>query len=364
MKKKLTNTAERKAFVESMKDKEPEINPLNYEYSLAAYLNFHNQYTESKEIEKWAVKYVTLQKNPKRTRAIKQAEDWELRKLGIFVRANDTTYLEERHVKRIEEIIVDLTKKYGDEIKSATPTKPVLSIVERTRNLADQYIADIDEYIDLYLEGSNDFSMSGFVNKNNISAAVSSLISEHFENNLLQELIEAKDGNDKDLAEGYSFLTKMQMRKYVAFVQSIVDDCKQRVVSIKSVRRPRVQKQKAPVRHVANMKYAKDFEPLGLVSVDPKKIIGSKELWLYDPEKKKMISYFATDSMGLGVKGTTIQDFDVKRSGIKSVKNPEITFETKKFNRSEMNKVWKLNTSKQGEVSGRTNERLIIIGVY
>ena len=69
--------------------------------------------------------------------------------------------------------------------------------------------------------------------------------------------------------------------------------------------------------------FSKRYDKLKLVSVAPAQIIGSKGALIYNTKTRKIGVYYAKDSEGLQIRGTTIYDYDKEKSTHKTLRNPE-----------------------------------------
>lgn len=76
------------------------------------------------------------------------------------------------------------------------------------------------------------------------------------------------------------------------------------------IRKPRRKKVQSLDKLVSKLNYLKDYKELNLTSVDPKKIFGSTELWLYNTKYKKLTVIKAKPNQTLAVKGSTVLNFD------------------------------------------------------
>ena len=134
----------------------------------------------------------------------------------------------------------------------------------------------------------------------------------------------------------------------------------------KTQRKPRAKKQKSPLQLVSKLKYMKEHEGLKLKSVDPKKIINSSRVILYNPQKRILFFYESSElSDGLSVKNSKIINFDEKRSSRKTIRDPKIIMNGGKFTAGlrASASAYKDIKSKEYPVTGRINEECIILQV-
>lgn len=370
MKAKRKTTGDRKAFIAKanakMRGDEPTIHNDNYEYSLANYFNYHNEHTDIKDAAKWAIQYLSTFKSKNVLSFFKKASDYELRQIGLLgrLKMNDE-FLDEKDEIYLTNKISALEHKYKDNntdakdnFQSITPT---ISVKDRVISLADEYIGEIDGALDDFVTDSKQFSMKSFAASNNISGQVAKVIAEAYVP-LKNELKLALSGKDDDLKEGYSFLGKSRLKKYIECVENIIADCAQQVVTAKTTRKPRIRKAKPAHVLVAKLKFLNEFKELNLTSVKPSDIIGAKEAWFFDTVKRKVAVYYALED-GLTVKGTTILDYDTTKSSLKHIRKPEDFFK-EKFNRKSLGAKYKNINSKEFKPNGRINDKMIIVGAF
>ena len=173
------------------------------------------------------------------------------------------------------------------------------------------------------------------------------------------EIQESLDGTDKELKEGYGYLTKPQKKRYIKMLDGWLEQCKEYT---NKKRKPRAKKIKTPTQLVKNLKYQDTFTDLSLSSIPPEEIVGSKELWVYNT-KHRMLGFFYSIS-GLSVKGSTIVNYD--RSGSKRLRKPEDVLDTivKNYNFDDRMNWFDTIKTKDYPPTGRINNSTIIYKVY
>jgi hypothetical protein len=127
-------------------------------------------------------------------------------------------------------------------------------------------------------------------------------------------------------------------------------------------RAPRAKKTQPKEKLVAKLKYKKQDEALKLVSINPTDIIGVKELWVYNTKSRKIGKYVATEFSELGVKGTTIVNFDEAKSIMKTVRKPEEKLkEFKAAGKVQLRKFLDEINATEARMNGRINEEIILL---
>jgi hypothetical protein len=142
----------------------------------------------------------------------------------------------------------------------------------------------------------------------------------------IAELDAAIAGHDPDLKEGYAY-TKTQMKRLQKFYAAITTGATMLIESSKTTRKPRKSKVVSIDKIVEKLKFQKEDGALGLVSINPRDIVGAKELWVYNTKTRKIGHYIATDAQGLGVKSATILNFS-SESTEKTLRKPKEQLKT------------------------------------
>lgn len=297
--------------------------------------NWYNYFHTSDDAKNWTLEY-----HPDLEEGLKPVPSWELRTIGWTCRmlSNGFVFSSEILTKH-NSMLKTLIEKY-EHVEEEAPPKPtpkprairkdVEIRNELNNNAADAVAVLIDEY------------QFGNIRKNlNLKKWLSSekidpLASKH----VLETLDELKNPKTDFLAQ-------------------LVDALKENAKNYKP-RFTRKRKEKSPEVLVANLQYQKEFEKIH--SVDPKEIIGSKEVCLYNTEKR-LITVLRGES--LSVKGTTIQDWDEKISVTKKVRKPdELIPDISNTTKARMKLLVDSIRAKPQKVTGRTNPNMMILKVF
>ena len=340
----------------------------NYQSTLMAALGQYNQ-LEDRVLSKAVINYVRKTDKTKAS-ILSKAANWELVSAGKLVMILDAGgYLSEDHIKVLQQTINKTYEKYlkvmkeeaKDDVEESKPKAPVISIDQRIIDAARTQSEDIDYAIDEFINTkASSFSTKAFLLKNGTSGAVAKKIADYYEYPL-KEAQEALAGECEQLVEGYSFFTKAELKKFIAFLQSIVDECRQHAVVVK---KPRTVRAKPPGVIVKRMKYMVKFDELNMRSVDPAGIVGADTVYVYNTKNRKLFKYEAEDNSGLTVKGTTIINYSVARSEAKTIRKPEVFFKDLKAAKREMNKQFNDLKTKGSAVNGRVNQDCLILGAF
>ena len=221
-----------------------------------------------------------------------------------------------------------------------------------------------DDFIVKGAKMSADFSPIKLMRSLNISPNMTGTVSAVWELRLA-EFNEVLEGTDPDLVEGYSHLSKNQLKQCVKFCETVINDCGSYVQLKKVERKPRAKKAASPEKLTRNFKFMREFEELGLKSEAVTKLIGSSEAWLYDTAKRKLIHVMADSHIGtFTVKGSAIVGFDALATVQKTLRKPaeqiRLVMGSKPTARKEFDGI----KSTETRFTGRGNENMIILRAW
>jgi hypothetical protein len=251
-------------------------------------------------------------------------------------RGLETTLAEET---KLEEEISRLLKTHTapefNEVSATGGAKKEVVVVEATRPNIQEILRDkakdaagelegvFDEFI---TEGKTKTKTMDLVARCNVMPQHISLIADVWKKKQA-EFVELQEGKDKQLVEGYSHLTKIQVRNTLKFIDQVLTDLNAYISVKKASKAPRQRKAVPVEKIVSKLKYLKTFKDvaskLDLVSISPVKLHGASEAWAYDTAKRKLHHYLADEySKSFTVKGNTLLGFDTAKSEIKTLRKP------------------------------------------
>ena len=138
------------------------------------------------------------------------------------------------------------------------------------------------------------------------------------------ELGEALGKADEQIVEAYRHYKAADYKRHHAFIQSILDALDQYRSVKKATKKARVKRAPNKEKVVSKLKYLKEEKTLKLVSINPVDIVGAQELWAYNTKTRKLYKYIADSLTGpLGIKGTSVINFDTTKSVGKTLRKPE-----------------------------------------
>ena len=302
-------------------NQEPTMEMMSKAYNWYNY--FHNHKDHAKAVRSF------YKKDKSKFQLLNKLPDWRftpvlaticrMRAKGCSVPQQSSDYFDES-IQKLFDMGKEVVEAKKEEVKK---TIPKVSIQERIREQVGNYIAEIEEQVDLFVnEYKSDFNMYDWLRSSDVKAQQSNAIADYYRP-LLSELILTQAGKDPDLNEGYKDVSKKQLKSFIEFVQMLVDDATTWGTNQKTVRKTRIKKPQSVSKQVSKLKYQPEYKELKLVSINPADIIGCNQLWVYDTKDRKLKKFDAMGPAGLSIKGTTLQGFDPDSSEQKKIRKPE-----------------------------------------
>ena len=222
-----------------------------------------------------------------------------------------------------------------------------------------------DDFIVAGAKMSADFKPIALMRGMNVSPNMIGTVSRVWELRLA-EFTEVLAGEDADLVEGYSHLSKLQLKNCVKFCETVINDCNSYVQLKKVERKPRVKKAISPERLTRNFKFMREFDELKLKSEPVAKLVGASEAWLYNTANRKLIHVVADSHAGtFTVKGSAIVGFDTTQTVQKTLRNPaEQIKAVTGGGKPAARKAFKDIKSTEIKFNGRGNDNLIILWAW
>jgi len=278
---------------------------------------------------------------------------------------NTSQWLGEQISKIIDEGYCDEISNESIEEKNSIP---VVSIQERLKEAAARMTEEIDYALDSFSRDPESFEPKAFkvlnLLKGKQAKAAHARLIKDFYIRSHDEVIEASVGKDEQLKEGYSHLSKKQLKKLIDFYTEVVSACDMLMQEAKINKKPRAKKSVPAEKVVSKLKYLKSDEPSKLVSINPVDIIGAKELWVYNIKTRKLGKYVAEEYRELSIKGTSIIGFSESNSMQKTLRKPEEQLkEFKAAGKVQLRKFLEDIKAVDIKLNGRINEDTILLKV-
>lgn len=326
-----------------------------------AALNWYNYFFDAKDARKFILEFMETVNMPKAAMTMfNRLPDSQINSTtAALARMYVMGWEDSERRKKVESRIMELCRKGADLVAEDKKQAAVKAVVPQKLPV-NELINDIEQMIDEESE-----SLSGFYEwLKNKSAKPTDVrgVMEYYAD-WFAELAEASERNaDPQLKEAYAYLTKKQLKERVDLFSGIIADCESYLSNSRKsvVRKPRKTKPKTADKLVGKLKFQKEHTELKIVSVDPTKIIGARELWVFNT-KYNVLAHYVSDQ-GLSVKGTTLQGFNEESSQQKKLRKPAdtlplITGSTAKA----AERAFENLKTKEASTNGRINEFTVIL---
>jgi hypothetical protein len=111
---------------------------------------------------------------------------------------------------------------------------------------------------------------------------------------------------------------------------------------------------------LSKVQYCPEYPELNIKSIEPKSIIGSNQVWLYNTKYRKLILLNAQDGTGFSIKGTTIYNID-EQTSIQKIAKPEVVLGVLKATKVGLRNIMTNIRTTASSVTGRLNTDTIIL---
>lgn len=269
----------------------------------------------------------------------------------------------------LPKIKADLIKEKIKELMDkgcakAQNSKVLPSVKERLSEKVSDFICEIENNIDQYgiflcdNKKGRKVDIAAWSTGKQLKPAHAKMIKDFFEH-VVEENEMALTGSDPDLKEGYSWLSKPNLRKYCDYTKGILDHMDTIIAT--NGRKPRKKKKKTPEQQVQKLKFQEEDIELNIKSIDPRLIVGAKVLVVFNTKYKKVSIYYSNDNDGFSIKGTTVQNWDEKKSFTKTLRKPKSVVQSLKGNQKNVETKLESLKTKSSSVNGRLNDNTILI---
>lgn len=242
--------------------------------------------------------------------------------VGLVLTEHEELYID----RVVSENLAALKKVVKEVTEDEKPAALRVTIQDRLKEKMADAAGEIEGVFDEFIKDGAKMSASykpiAILRSMNVAPQLISGLLDHWKNRLA-EFEELQAGKDKDLVEGYSNFSKIQVRNIIKFCEQVIADCSSYVQIKKVERKPRAKKPVSPEKLSQRFKYLKEDPALKLKSEPVAKLVNASEAWLYDTKKRKLIYVVADSHVGtFTVKGSALIGFDATLSVQKTLRKP------------------------------------------
>ena len=340
---------------------------------------WYGRFYGKKDAKEFLSQYLDLRERPQEAKIMRKIDEkecintlaWlarmELRGLELSETESNTL---QNEIKRLLE-----TVNKPEVIEATVTGAPVTArpniqdiLKDKAREAGGELEGLFDEYITSGASTKHTLRPMDEVAKKNVMPQHISLLTDVWKKKL-NEIEEVLKGTDAQLVQGYSHLTKTQLKNVVKFIELVISDLNSYISVKKAAKAPRARKAVPVEKQVAKLKYLKTFKDtaskLDLVSISPIKLHGASEAWVYDTAKRKLHHYIADDySKTFTVKGSTLLGFDTAQSEVKTLRKPSEQIKEVMGSKPAARKYFKDIKAVSTTPNGRFNDAMIILKAF
>jgi hypothetical protein len=288
-------------------------------------------------------------------------------KVGMPLRERERTYL----LKCVNDTVEKTRQEYNESVAVAkaeakSPAAKPLTIQDRIAEKMTSVIAEIDAEVDnVFACKAAEIKIYDHLVISKVPQAQIGKIRARYQRQI-DEITMAVEGKDVQLKEGYAHIVKDKkaLKRIGDFYVKLLADLDSYTHVKKVQKKVRVKKAPSKEKLIAKVKYAKENKELKIISASPADIIGAAAVWVYNAKLRKLGRYVASEHNVLGIKGTSITNYDEFKSVAKTLRKPaEQLKEFAKAGKVVLRTFLKDIRATETRLNGRLNEDILILKV-
>ena len=349
-----------------------QIQPTDFRVSkLSKAFSWYNYFYGKKDARDMIVNYLETHDRKEDVRLLKGIPDsairlttgWLCRMSMVGLELHDTEQLKLEN--QLREILDSKQNEVAPEavVEDATPR---ITIQDRLREKVNECMGELDGLFDDFLASgakmTADYKPVTLLRSMNVAPQMVSIIADVWKRRLT-EFETVNQGKDAQLVEGYSHLSKIQLRNVIKFCEAVVNDCGAYVQIKKVERKPRKVKAVPPEKRAAKFKHMVDFVELKLKGLPAASLVDKTEAWLYDTKKRKLIHVVAdSHTQAFTVKSNSIIGFSTVDTMQKTVRKPQDVIKAvQAAGKPAARKIFKDLTTTETAWNARGTENLVVL---
>jgi hypothetical protein len=339
--------------------------------ALSHAFSWYNYFYGKKDAREMIVNYLETHGRKNDVRTLKQIPDSSIRlTTGWLCRMSQVGLeLNEHEQIKLDNLLKDILESKQDAVAEETAVDdavPKITIQDRLREKVSECAGELDGLFDEFVTSgaklTADYKPVVLMRSMNVAPQMVNDIKQIWTRKL-EEFDAAVSGKDADLVQGYSFLSKVQLRNCVKFCELVISDCGAYVQIKKVERKPRKVRAVPPEKRAAKFKHIMEFAELKLKGLPAASLVDKAEAWLYDTKKRKLIHLVADSyTQAFTVKSNSVIGFSTVESLQKTVRKPaDILKALGAAGKPAARKIYKDLTTTETSFNGRGTENLIIL---
>jgi len=339
--------------------------------ALSQAFSWYNYFYGKKDAREMIVNYLEAHGRKNDVRTLKQIPDSSIRlTTGWLCRMSQVGLeLTDPEQIKLDNLLKDILESKQDEVTVETAVDdavPRITIQDRLREKVSECAGELDGLFDEFVTSgaklTADYKPVVLLRSMNIAPQMVNDIKQIWTRKL-EEFDTAVAGKDADLVQGYSFLSKVQLRNCVKFCELVISDCGAYVQIKKVERKPRAVRAVPPEKRAAKFKHIVEFAELKLKGLPAASLVDKAEAWLYDTKKRKLIHLVAdSHTQAFTVKSNSIIGYSTVESQQKTVRKPaDVLKALGAAGKPAARKIYKDLTTTETAFNGRGTESLVIL---
>ena len=350
------------------------VQPTDNRVSAMSYaFGWYNYFYGKKEAKDMIAAYLDAYERTKDAKKIRTLPDSQVRlTTGWLCRMQmmglELSDAEELKLQTLIKELLDLKQQVAVEVVAEDePARPNIQdrLREKVSECAGELDGMFDEFVTAGAKMSADYKPITVIRGMNVAPQMISNIADIWKHKLA-EFETVIGGKDAQLVEGYSHLSKIQMRNLVKFCEAVINDCGAYVQIKKVERKPRKVKAVPPEKRAAKFKVLMEFTELKLKGLPAASLVDKAEAWLYDTKKRKLIHLVAdSHTQAFTVKSNSIIGFSTIETMQKTVRKPaDVVKAVQAAGKPAARKIYKDLTTTETAFNGRGTENLVILKAW
>jgi hypothetical protein len=333
--------------------------------------SWYNYFYGKKDAREMIVNYLETHDRKDDVRTLKRIPDSSIRLTTGWLCRMSMVGLEltDHEQIKLDNLLKEILESKQDEEVAEAPVDdavPKITIQDRLREKVSECAGELDGLFDEFIASgaklNADYKPVVLMRSLNIAPQMVNDIKQIWTRKLV-EFDEAVAGKDADLAQGYNYLSKIQLKNCIKFCELVISDCGAYVQIKKVERKPRAVKAVPPEKRAAKFKCIVEFAELKLKGLPAASLVDKAEAWLYDTKKRKLIHIVADNhAQAFTVKSNAIIGFSTIESQQKTLRKPaDVLKAMSAAGKPAARKIYKDLTTTETPFNGRGTENLIIL---
>ena len=350
------------------------VQPTNNRISAFSHaFSWYNYFYGKKDAREMIVNYLETHGRKNDVRTLKRIPDSSIRlTTGWLCRMSQVGLeLTDHEQIKLDNLLKEILESKQDEVAEVPvdDSVPRITIQDRLREKVSECAGELDGLFDDFIASgaklTADYKPVVLMRSLNIAPQMVNDIRQIWTRKL-SEFDAAVEGKDADLVQGYSFLSKVQLRNCVKFCELVISDCGAYVQIKKVERKPRKVRAVPPEKRAAKFKICAEFAELNLKSLPVAQLVDKTEAWLYDTKKRKLIHLVADEyTKAFTVKNNSIIGFSTVETQQKTLRKPAEQLKAiTTVGKPAARKVFKDIKATETAWNARGTENLIILKVW